>query len=350
MRALLTGLIAVVAVSGCAMPSTVPVNSTASPVITRSTEVTPTGMPSSVDGLNRLVLNPPSKLGPAWYLAFKIGYGSQPALLGTYLGGDGNGLHIGPDYGTQAPDGTWWFLDPAKVRLAHYSATGAYLGQSLPPKRFLGGGRFLEYQRLTALADGTLVAHSTSVNEAGLLIRSPDGAYDQRALRDYFSAQTTDGKDEYGFMAGRLVRLDPRTGRDTPVTRFVGPGGSSFSVTRASGGLTVVMRTGTATLPVVAASFPTLPVQLNVEATPGADGVLNLLLTGIVEPAGASPSTVIGFVRLDARARVVSLEDVRDPTSAADPASGLHLGVRLDDSSPWLMFVDSDGVRVYRRG
>lgn len=354
MRALLTALVAAALVSSCALPpSGLPSSTLAPSPAGHPTSVTESGptSPSSPAGTgNRLVLNKPGTLGPAWRFAFKVGYGTQPARLGTYLGGDGLGHRTGPDYGTQAPDGTWWFLDPAKVRLAHYSASGAYLGQSLPPKRFLGGGRFLEYQRLTALADGTLVAHSTSVNEAGLLVRSPDGAFSQLALQAFFAVQTTDGTYEYGFMGTRCVRVDPATGRATAVDRLVGPGGHSFAIAITKDGILVTTQGGRAELPVVAASFPTLPVQLNVEANTSADGRLNVLLTGIVEPPGQDAATVIGFVTFDERARVTSTEDVRDPTSSADPASGLHLGVRLGGSAPWLMFVDADGVRVYRRG
>lgn len=355
MRALLTAMVAVAVVSSCALPPSSLPNSTLAPSTAghRTSDAksgAPTSATSSVGRGNRLVLNKPSRLGPAWRFAFKVGYGTQPAQLGTYLGGDGMGVRTGPDYGTQAPDGTWWFLDPAKVRLAHYSAGGAYLGQSLPPKGFLGGGRFLEYQRLTALADGTLVAHSTSVNEAGLLVRSPDGGFKQLALRDFFAAQTTDGTYEYGFMGTRCVRVDPATGRATGVDRLIGPGGHSFAVALTKDGILVTTRGGTAELPVEAEEFPGLPVHLNIEANTSSDGTLNVLLTGIVEPPGKDAATVIGFVTFDELARVITTDDVRDPTSSADPASGLHLGVRLGDWAPWLMFVDADGVRVYRRG
>ena len=57
-----------------------------------------------------------------------IPYGDGEEELGTALGGDMGGLDLGPEYGAQAPDGSWWILDAAKRRLAHYSETGEYLG------------------------------------------------------------------------------------------------------------------------------------------------------------------------------------------------------------------------------
>lgn len=53
----------------------------------------------------------------------------RSSALGTAPGGDSGSLDIGPEYGAPGPDGTWWFLDAAKARIAHYDSAGRYLDQ-----------------------------------------------------------------------------------------------------------------------------------------------------------------------------------------------------------------------------
>ena len=66
------------------------------------------------------------KMPESWTEVFLIPYGETPQTLGTSLSGDGDGLLLGPDYGAQAPDGSWWFLDVAKQRMAHFGDDGAF--------------------------------------------------------------------------------------------------------------------------------------------------------------------------------------------------------------------------------
>ena len=68
-----------------------------------------------------------ASLPDSWHEKFVIPYGPGKALLGTSPGGDSGTLDIGPEYGAPGPDGTWWFLDYAKGRLAHFDADGAFL-------------------------------------------------------------------------------------------------------------------------------------------------------------------------------------------------------------------------------
>jgi hypothetical protein len=44
-----------------------------------------------------------------------------------------------------------------------------------------------------------------------------------------------------------------------------------------------------------------------------------------------------------------SLEPVRDPFTVSDPGSPSRLGVQPGTDQPWMMFIDEDGVRIFRR-
>ena len=81
----------------------------------------------------------------AWQERFVIGYGPGNELLGTSPGGD------------SGPDGTWWFLDAAKARLAHFDASGRYLDQVRIPRTMLVQGVYCQWQLPHVLADGTLL-------------------------------------------------------------------------------------------------------------------------------------------------------------------------------------------------
>lgn len=75
-----------------------PTTTTTTPVTTTTTVPVPEGV---------LLLPSASEFGPAWHEAFVIPYGPAEEELGTAPGGDGGSLDLGPEYGAQAPDGTW---------------------------------------------------------------------------------------------------------------------------------------------------------------------------------------------------------------------------------------------------
>lgn len=56
-----------------------------------------------------------------------------------------------------------------------------------------------------------------------------------------------------------------------------------------------------------------------------------------------------GFLTISPDGVVSPMEPSRDPFSPSDPGSPAHLGVRPGSDVPWLMFIDTDGVRVYER-
>ncbi len=95
-------------------------------------------------------------MGPGWSEMF-FPYGQSEDLLGTSPGGDGGSVDWGPDYGTQAVDGSWWFLDAGKLRFAHFDGNGAYLDQVLVPEDVLIDGLYFQWQMPQALDDNSVV-------------------------------------------------------------------------------------------------------------------------------------------------------------------------------------------------
>ncbi len=299
--------------------------------------------------LDEIVLSEPSALGSSWSELFALPYGDAPEQLGTSLGGDGEGLQWGPSYGTQLPDGTWWFLDTAHVRLAHYSETGDYLGETRIPKRYLAGGEYVQYATPLALSDGTVVLQSTTPDDSAMLLLAPQGDLSRVELPGYVGVKGTDGTQLYGFAEdGTAVRVDPLTGTLTPVDSFVGQSGRPYSLSVAQGRVELTRPEFALDLPVTAAGRESSTVHLSLEATDGADGVISLLIAGMIEDSPGEITDLAGFVRIDATGRGL-VESVRPLTTPSDPADGLRLGVRFGDSRPWLMVIDSDAVRVYRR-
>lgn len=354
MRRIAYLLVLSVIISGCTTgpttdPSPTPPPTSASAPAGSPPATTPTPEEPFIE-LDEIVLSEPSALGPSWSELFALPYGDAPEQLGTSLGGDGEGIQWGPSYGTQLPDGTWWFLDTAHVRLAHYSETGDYLGETPIPEQYLAGGEYVQYATPLALSDGTVVLQSTTPDDPALLLLSPQGGLSRVGLPEYVGVKGTDGTHLYGFAEdGSTVRIDPQTGALTAVDAFTGQSGQEFALSAAPGRIELTRSGTTLDLPVTATGHESATVYLSLEATDGADGVLNLLITGVIEDSPGEATDLAGFVRINATGRGL-VESVRPLTSESDPADGLRLGVRLGDSQPWLMVIDPDAVRVYRRG
>lgn len=365
-RPLVGLLVAALALTACAGPTPSPsatapatTSSPSSPSSPSTTTATPSASATPTASeefarLDRVVLNPPSAFAAPWREVFALPYGDARERLGTSLGGDGEGITVGPSYGTQLPDGTWWFLDAAHKRLAQFSDTGQYLGEVVLPPEHLGQGQYFQYQLPQALADGTLVLSSTTIDSPALLLMAPDRSLRRVPLAQWVGVRATDGTALYGFDENdALVKVAPATGAIEPVTSFAGQTGDAYTVavddTDAGGSLAITRPGVTLELPVTAASDPSAAVHPRVEVAMGADGVLALLVVGMVEQLDGEAWEVSGLLRLDKEGRG-TLDSVRDFASDADPGDGLRLGVRLGDSRPWLMAIDPDAVRVYRRG
>jgi hypothetical protein len=291
-----------------------------------------------------------SQLGDDWTELFVIGFGSDDDLLGTAPGGDSGSLQLGPDYGTQAADGTWWFLDAAKQRLAHFSESGTYLDAVAVPPDLLADGVYFQYQLPHALDDGTIVASRLGLDSSSLL-RLSDGEVTAVQVGTLFVAVTDDGQSLYGSNdTGALFRVDPATGAAEQVEWLGNRAGTRYRVQAQGDTLTIDLpdtTIGQVVLHLVYAADETVPAFAGVEAETGADGSLYLFLYGGTDSGDGGQ--LAGFVAMSADGAVTAIEPSRDPFSPADPGSPAHLGVRPGDAVPWLMFVDTDGVHVFRR-
>ena len=97
------------------------------------------------------------------------------------------------------------------------------------------------------------------------------------------------------------------------------------------------------------AAHPADDVHPAIEVAVGVDGTLCLLITGIIERTPGELSEVNGYLTIGRTGVVSPVERMRRPWSPSDPGTGGHLGVRPGTSRAWLMFVDTDGVRVLTR-
>ena len=306
--------------------------------------VVPTAVPQVTTTLH---LSQPSSLKSSWKRIAKIGYGTATSKLGTSPGGEN--LMIGPDYGTQVPNKSWWYLDAAKLRLAHYSDTGAYLGQVKMPTKYLAQGIYFQWANPFALADGNVVHTGNGVSPA-LLLLSPARKFTKVKLPRFFGPMATDGHSLYGFDEdGVSVRVKPRTGTMTAVSTFKGQGGRTFSIAAASDHITVKRPGVNLRINLLDPAHPTIAVHPAVEAVMAANGKLWILASGIVEFSPGNAYDVSGLFSVSASGAVSPVEPVRTLYSDSDPGSGHHLGIRQGSSRPTLMFIDTDAVRVYRK-
>ncbi len=352
-RLAILSTVVLLALGGCVAPGSPPAtasstSASASVSPTPTEVVTASPSPTFID---RILLSTPSTIGPGWSQVFALPYGDNPDQLGTSLGGDGEGVRWGPDYGTQMPDSTWWFLDAAHRRLAQFSDTGQYLSDLVLPKKYLADGQYFQYASPFALADQTLVLVGTSIEPPSLLLVAPDRKLTRVRLAEWIGLLTTDGTWLYGFdEQERMVRVNPRTGAVSRVTAFTGQSGDTYSLAVGTNRLMITRGSTKRTVPVRAADNPTSDVHPWVQATMGADGVLAVLIAVTEEEEPGKARTLAGFVTIDRQGRVTPVETVPDLSSEADGGNGSHVGVRYGDSRPWLMFIDKDALRVYRRG
>lgn len=344
--------------TACTSPATVsqvvPTPSIASMSPSLPASSTPATTPSASPSptfIDEIVLAEPSTIAPNWSLLFELPYGDAPDRLGTSLGGDGEGIRWGPEYGTQLPDGTWWFLDAAHMRLAQFGDDGTYRSEVKLPKKFLAQGQYFQWASPQALADGTLVLVSTSLSGASLLLMAPDRTLSRVPMKEQVGLLITDGRYLYGFdHSQRTIRVDPRNGAITRVKAFAGQSGDTFALAVGDHDLRITRGMSSRTVPVHAAGLKNLDIHPWIQAAAAADGTLAVFISGMVEETVGNARDVAGFVTVDRQGRVSPVESVPDPFSDSDPGGGSHVGVRLGDSRPWLMFVDTDALRVYRRG
>ena len=350
----------VAALSSCTTdddPEAEPAPSPSSAAATPTATSTPTSSPTPSDppsppdpGVKRLVVPAAAdSLPPTWHEAFVVPYGQGRSKLGTSPGGDSGTLDIGPEYGAAGPDGTWWFLDYAKGRLAHYDPDGAYLDQLKIDKDLLVGGRYYQWQLPHVLADGSLVA-SRYGDPSSYLYRVIGGAADEIAVDGDFSPTYDDGVSLFGFAhGGETAKVDPMTGALEHTDYFTTPSGARFAIRLDSdkGKLRIELPDSgvSRALPVRTGSGATAHVGVQVRA--GADDVIHLFLVG----AGEDDESVqlVGYTSIGATGTVSAVEGLPNPFSESDPGSPAQLVMAPGSSTPMLVYVLTDGVHVYER-
>ncbi len=290
-------------------------------------------------------------LGPVWDELFAIPYGEATESLGTSPGGDGGTLNLGPEFGTQAHDGSWWFLDGAKKRLAHYSSEGSFLDAFDLPADFLVRGELFQWQLPHALDDGVLVASRLGFGDTTLLIFR-DGSFSTETVAESANVKIDDGAAVYGLAKnGEAVRIEPSTGAVETVDWFVTRGGTRFQLW-VSGNVMTLWLPDAPVPNIYEFRFmfepdPADGVFLGLEAAGGNDGAIYLYLLGGTD-SGAG-GQLGGFLTVSAQGTVAPIEVTRGPDVHSDPGSPAHLGTNPVTGHPWLMFVDEDGVRVFVR-
>lgn len=286
----------------------------------------------------------------SWRETFVVPYGRGRAQLGTSRGGETDDVReYGPESGAQGPDGTWWFLDVAKRRLAHYGANGRFIEEVGVPPSLLVNDHDFEWALPHVLSDGTLVAFRLADGSAAML-RLRDGTLSEIPLTAMFTPTYDDGQRVYGTVAGTngasTATLNPDTGAVNATSEYRMPSGQAFTLSDNfdMGTVKVAIGTQSVILRTVTPSGALVHVGVQVRAT--ADDSLHLFLFGSSDVQSSTQR--VGYVRIKCTGATSKLESLPDPFSAADRGSPAQLVVAPGASSPMLVYVQSDGVHIYR--
>jgi hypothetical protein len=282
-----------------------------------------------------------------WREVFVVGYGRQPEELGTSRGGErGSPTFYGPEYGAPSSDGTWWFLDVGKLRLAHYGTDGRFLGDVDVPPALLVDGVAFQWALPHVLADGTLVAFRMTAG-GGAMLRLRDGVLAEVPLPVMFTPTYDDGATVYGYGSGsqELLALDPDTGSVRSESAYRLPSGTTFSVADDFDKGLVILRTSSGTVRLRTVTTSGAPAHVGVQVRGGSDGSLSLYFLG----AGSGGADLTGYLRVTPSGKVSKWEALPSPFSSADRGSPEQLTMASGQSAPSLVYVMPDGVHVYRR-
>ncbi len=359
--ALVVGFIAIQACSpGTAATTTTPspttttisLGTTTTPTTesTTTSTVAPTTTPPSQQTI-QVLLQPFSELGPEWVELF-LPYGEGEEGLGTAPGGDG--LMLGPEYGTQGADGYWWIFDAAKMRVARFRTDGGFVDQIPFAEEILVDGQYFQYQMPQALTSGPIAATGLQDEDARALCSvvaddafsstsSPRRAPGSQRMGRFYTALTSKVVLSIGSNPE-----DP-DGTVAPAEWFTRSDGTRYSAVMIEGDIVVDLPDlgVTRTLQLRYSEDPDVAVFGGIEVETGVDGTIFILIYGA--PESEESVGVGGFLTISPLGVVSEVAAIRDPFSPADPGSPAHLGVTLNTTTPWLMFIDEDGVRIYTR-
>lgn len=309
--------------------------STASPTTASAEETVP------------VLLAPFSEMGPEWTEQV-FPYGEGEEFLGTSPGGEG--LMLGPEYGTQTPDSSWWFLDAAGPRIAHFAADGTYMDQVIMPEDLLVDGLYFQYQMPQGLDDGSIAAGGFRTENTMALLRVSEGEASGAIFDGAVPLVTTDGDLLYGLNAdGAPNSLDPDDPMLEPVEWFLARDGSRYMVIVDDDQVIVELPDPglTRTLQMRFSENPEVIARGGIEVETGVDGTIFIMFYGV--PMSDETLDIGGFVSVGPDGQVGETEPIVNPFSMSDPGSPSHLGVTPGTSTPWMMVVGEDGVHVYTR-
>lgn len=296
-----------------------------------------------------VLLHPFGEMSPDW-TELVFSYGTTEDTLGTSPGGEG--LTLGPEYGTQLSDGSWWFMDAAKLRLAHFDEAGGYLGQVEVPSDVLVDGQYFQFQFPIGLDDGTVMASGFRGEASTALLIMRDEVITEEVIDETVPWVTTDGTLLYGFSLAddAPASLDPTSVSTTDVEWFLARDGSRYMVTVGDSEVTVDMPDAgvTKVLPLRFSEDPQIAASAGIEVETGIDGSLFILFYGA--PVAGEIFDIGSLVRISPDGHVGQAEPITQIFTPADPGSPSRLGVTPGTSSPWLMVIGEDGVHVYSSG
>ena len=296
-----------------------------------------------------VLLYPFGEMGSGWTeLVFP--YGDTEETLGTSPGGEG--LTLGPEYGTQLSDGSWWFMDAAKRRLAHFDDEGGYLGQVAVLPDVLVDGQYFQFQNPIGLDDGTVMASGFRGEASTALLIMRDEVITEETIDETVLWATTDGTHLYGFSAAdnAPASLDPSSVTATDTEWFLARDGSRYMVTVGESEVIVDMPDAgvTKVLQLRFSEDPQIAASAGIEVQTGVDGSLFILFYGA--PVAGEIFDIGSLVRVSPNGHVGEAEPITTVFTPADPGSPSHLGVTPGTSNPWLMVIGEDGVHVYSSG
>lgn len=295
-----------------------------------------------------MLLSPFSEMEPGWTeLVFPYGEGEE--LLGTSPGGEG--LLLGPEYGTQTPDGTWWFLDAANLRIAHFAGDGTFLDAVAVPEDLLVDGQYFQYQMPQALDDGSIAVAGFRSETSMALLRIVDGEASGADFDAVVPWVTTDGEYLYGLDLENAAphRLDAADPVAEPVDWLLARDGSRYLVTVDEDEVLVELPDAatptTRTLQLRFSEDPAVAARAGIEVETGDDGTIFLLLYGA--PMSDETLDIGSYLTIDPDGVVSEAEQITSLFSMSDPGSPAHLGVTPGTSTPWIMVVDEDGIHIF---
>ncbi len=322
-------------------PTSVPTTSTTAPSPTTTIPIGEGVLPVALD-----------HMPDTWVEAFFIPYGETPDTLGTHLGGDGEGIPFGPEYGAQAPDGTWWFLDVANFRVAHFSEDGEYLDEVPVPESMLVNGIYFQYAFPKVMNDGTVLASRLGAGDT-VFLRIRDGQIDSFSVPIEMTPRADDGEVLYGLTFGEdssLVSVDPEGATSQAVEWFTSRDGRRFAVTAGADGLGVVLPDASPPANIeldFEAGEIGGPAYLMVEVATGIDGTMHLFFLGF--PERDESIQLAGYMTVSPDGQIGRMEPMINPFSVSDPGTPTRLGVRPGTSDVTFMHIGDDGVRVFTR-